>query len=106
MGANSLEAFTVEVVNRRDIHGADYNPRKIDDRAKKKLHRFLKDNGLWSPLVLNRRTMTLVSGHQRLSCMDAILRRDDYELTMSIVDVDEKTEVTGNIFMNNQEAMG
>jgi hypothetical protein len=38
--------------------------------------------------------------------MDSLLRKDDYDLTMSVVDVDEKTEVSGNIFMNNQSAMG
>jgi hypothetical protein len=106
LGANKLEAFTIETINRKDIHGADYNPRKITESAKKKLRKFLKENGLWSPLVLNRRTMTLVSGHQRLSIMDSLLRKDDYNLTMSVVDVDEKLEVSGNVFMNNQSAMG
>ena len=106
MPANKLESFTIEIINRRDIHGADYNPRKITESAKKKLRKFLKENGLWSPLVLNKRTMTLVSGHQRLSIMDSLLRKDDYNLTMSVVDVDEKTEVSGNVFMNNQSAMG
>jgi len=106
MGANKLEAFTIETVNRKDIHGADYNPRKITESAKKKLRKFLQENGLWQPLVLNKRTMTLVSGHQRLSIMDSLLRKDDYDLTMSVVDVDEKLEVSGNVFMNNQSAMG
>jgi hypothetical protein len=106
MPANKLEAFTIETVNRKDIHGADYNPRKITESAKKKLRKFLKENGLWEPLVLNKRTMTMVSGHQRLSIMDSLLRQDDYNLTMSVVDVDEKLEVSGNVFMNNQSAMG
>jgi hypothetical protein len=106
MPANDLEAFTIETINRKDIHGADYNPRKITESAKKKLRKFLKENGLWQPLVLNKRTMTLVSGHQRLDIMDSLLRKDDYDLTMSVVDVDEKLEVSGNVFMNNQSAMG
>jgi hypothetical protein len=106
MGANKLEAFTIEVVNRKDIHEADYNPRKISEAARKKLQKFLKEHGSWCPLILNKRTMTLVSGHQRLSIMDTVLKKDDYELTMSVVDVDEKTEISGNVFMNNQSAMG
>jgi hypothetical protein len=57
MGANELEKFTIEVINRKDIHGADYNPRIITEAAKKKLRKFLKENGLWSPLVLNKRTI-------------------------------------------------
>ena len=106
MGANKLEAFEIKVVKRNEIRGADYNPRKITEAAKKKLRKFLKDSGLWQPLVMNKRTGTLVSGHQRLGIMDSILRTGDYELTMSVVDVDEKTEVSGNVFMNNQSAMG
>jgi len=106
MPANELEAFTIETVNRKDFHGADYNPRKITEPAKKKLRKFLKEHGQWCPLVLNKRTMTLVSGHQRLAIMDALLRRDDYNLTMSVVDVDEKLEVSGNAFMNNASAQG
>jgi hypothetical protein len=104
--ANELEMFDIKIVNRKDIHGADYNPRKISDNAKKKLRKFLKEHGLWCPLVLNERTMTLVSGHQRLAIMDSLLHRDDYDLTMSCVDVDEKTEVSGNVFMNNPSAQG
>jgi hypothetical protein len=104
--ANELEAFDIERVNRKDIHGADYNPRKISDSAKKKIRKFLKEHGLWSPLVLNKRTMTLVSGHQRLAIMDSLLQKDDYDLTMACVDVDEKTEVSGNVFMNNPSAQG
>jgi hypothetical protein len=106
MAANRLEAFEVEVVNRADIREADYNPRKISEGAAKKLRKFLRTNGLWSPLVVNRRSMTLVSGHQRLAAMDTVIRKQDYELTVAMVDVDEKTEVAGNVFMNNPSAQG
>lgn len=106
MGANKLEAFEIETIHRRDINKADYNPRKITEAAEKKLRKFLRENGLWQPLIMNRRTGVLVSGHQRLTAMDSVMRTDDYSLTMAIVDVDEETEVKGNVFMNNQSAMG
>jgi hypothetical protein len=106
MPANKLEAFTIEVISRKDIQEAEYNPRTIKESARKKLRKFLKEKGSWSPLVSNKRTMTLVSGHQRLAIMDSLLRKDDYNLTMSVVDVDKNTEVSGNVFMNNQSAMG
>jgi hypothetical protein len=106
MRANKLEAFDIEVINRKDIHGADYNPRKITESAKKKLRKFLKEEGQLEPLTLNKRTMTLVSGHQRLAIMDTLLRRDDYNLTMSVVEKDEKSEVKCNVFMNNPSAQG
>lgn len=106
MGANKLEAFETVVIQRNTIQKADYNPRTITEAASKKLRKFLRENGLWSPLIVNKRNMTLVSGHQRLTAMDAILKKDDYGITVAMVDVDESTEVKGNIFMNNQSAMG
>ena len=105
MAANKIEQFETLVIARKDLHKADYNPRKITESAAKKLRKFLKENGLWAPLIVNKRTMTLVSGHQRLTAMDAILG-ESYQLTVAMVDVDEKTEAKGNVFMNNQSAMG
>lgn len=106
MGANRLEKFETQIVNRQNIQEADYNPRRIDEKAAKKLRKFLRENGLWSPLVVNKQSMTLVSGHQRLAAMDALLRKPDYDLTVSMIDVDEATEIKGNVFMNNPSAQG
>lgn len=106
MGANKFEAFEIVKMHRSEIQKADYNPRRISEAAQKKLRKFLKENGLWQPLIVNKETMNLVSGHQRITIMDSLMRTDDYELTVSLVNVDEKTEVAGNIFMNNQSAMG
>jgi hypothetical protein len=105
MGANKVEKFETLVISRKDLHKADYNPRKISEAAAKKLSKFLRKNGLWAPLIVNKRTMTLVSGHQRLTAMDALLG-DTYELTVAMVDVDEATEAKGNVFMNNPSAQG
>ena len=106
MGANKLESFTTETVNRKDIRGADYNPRKISESAKKKLRKKMKEWGAVQPIVVNRRTMTIVGGHQRIDAMDSILRKDDYELTVAMIDVDEKQEAAINVFLNNPSAQG
>jgi len=106
MGANKLESFTAETVNRRDIRGADYNPRKISEAAKKKLRKKMREWGAVQPIVVNRRTMTIVGGHQRIDAMDSILRKDDYELTVAMIDVDEKQEAAINVFLNNPSAQG
>jgi len=106
MSANRLENFTMETVNRKDIHGADYNPRKISESAKKKLRRKMKEWGAVQPIVVNRRTMTIVGGHQRIDAMDSILRKDDYNLTVAMIDVDEKQEAAINVFLNNPSAQG
>jgi hypothetical protein len=105
MGANKLEKYEMHVMRRGDIHGAEYNPRRISDSAKKKLKRFLKKHGLWCPLTLNSKTGNLISGHQRLEIMDSILG-PDYELTVAVGEVDETEEVKINLFMNNPSAQG
>jgi hypothetical protein len=105
MGANKLEKYEMRVMRRGEIHGAEYNPRKISEAAKKKLKRFLKKHGLWCPLTLNSKTGNLISGHQRLEIMDSILG-PDYELTVAVGEVDETEEVKINLFMNNPSAQG
>lgn len=98
-------------MRRSEIQEAEYNPRIITDNAKKKLRDKMKAVGLLQPLVVNRRTSNLVSGHQRLASLDSLERwrpgiGKDYELDVSVIDVDEKTEKELNVFSNNPSAMG
>lgn len=106
MGANRLEKFEYAKVNRKDIQGADYNPRTISEDAAKKLRKELREIGLLSPIVVNRTTGNIVSGHQRIDAMDTLLRKDDYELTVAMVELTEEEEVRANILMNNPSVMG
>lgn len=101
-----FQKFETQTVKRTDIKGADYNPRQIDEHAKKKLRANLKRVGLLAPLVWNKRTGNLVSGHQRLSIMDTLEGSDDYSLTLAVVDLSEKEEREQNLFFNNSSAMG
>ena len=55
---------------------------------------------------MNERTMRLISGHQRLAILDSLERRDDYDLNVALVDLDEETERKQNIFHNNENAQG
>lgn len=101
----------METWKRSQIKEATYNPRIITDQSKKKLKEKMKVVGLLQPLVVNRRTCTLVSGHQRLASLDALERWKpdsgrDYELDVSVIDVDEATEKELNVFFNNPSAMG
>ena len=106
MQNNKLEKYNIEKLNRTEIHGADYNPRKISKEAAKKLRKSLRDFGMLQPIIVNKQTMNIVSGHQRLDAMDVILRNPDYDLTCIIVDMDEAEEVKCNIVMNNTSIMG
>ena len=93
-------------MNRANLKAAPWNPRQIDDEAKKKLRSSLKRVGLVSPIVWNKRTGTIVSGHQRLDLLDQLEGRRDYELDVAVIDVAEKTEKEINIFLNNELASG
>lgn len=50
----------------KDLKGADYNPRVITDKQLKNLGRSMSRYGDLSGIVFNKRTKTLISGHQRI----------------------------------------
>lgn len=99
-------------IKRSQISLAGYNPRKITPEAKKKLKDNLTQVGLMGGLVWNERTGNLVSGHQRISLLDADnkynpkTQENDYDVFVTKVNLDEKEEKAQNVFFNNQSAMG
>jgi hypothetical protein len=56
--------------------------------------------------VWNRRTGNLVSGHQRLSILDKLEKSKNYELDVSVIDVDEDEEKRLNVQLNNASMQG
>lgn len=101
------QKFVAKRIHRRQIKNAPYNPRQIDDHARKKLYANLKKKGLLSSLVWNERNGNLVSGHQRLSILDDLSKTgDDYMLDMDVVDLSDKDEKEQNLFFNNPSAQG
>ena len=93
-------------INRSELRASEYNPRKISSANKKRLKERIKKSGMVMPIVFNKRTGRIVSGHQRIEILDELHRKKDYVLTVSQIDVDEKEEVELNIFLNNVNAMG
>lgn len=87
----------------KDIDPAPYNPRvelQPGDAQYEALKNSLGRFGLVEPLVVNRKTGNLISGHQRLN----ILKAQGIEETEVIVaDLDEETEKAANIAMNKIE---
>ena len=101
-----LQQFEFGTLKRSQIKFATYNPRIIDDSNQKKLIKGIRENGLVEPLVVNKRTgNTLVSGHQRLTAADKIYKKD-YDVPVSIIDVDEETEKKLNVQLNNPSMQG
>ena len=95
--AKIKEAEIVKI-KRSQISLADYNPREISKDAKKRLQNGLEKYGLVSTLVWNKRTGTLVSGHQRLSIMDEKNGGNDYEITVSAdFDIDKLNDMVKNL---------
>ena len=50
--------------------------------------------------------MNIVSGHQRISILDSLERKKNYNLTVAMVDLSEKEEKEQNIFFNNTKVQG
>jgi hypothetical protein len=103
------QKFVAERISRSQIKNAPYNPRQIDDHAKKKLSGNIEKKGLLEALVWNKRTGNLVSGHQRLSILDARAAKKgltSYLLDVAVVDLSAKEEKEQNIFFNNPSTQG
>lgn len=103
---SKYQAYETEVIHRSQIKNAPYNPRIMDEKAKKRLKKNIAKHGLVAALTWNKRTGNLVGGHQRLEQLDALEKSKDYELTVCVVDVDEKEEATLNVQLNNPSMQG
>ena len=89
-----------EVKRIADMNRAAYNPRvdlRPEDEEYQAIERSLKRHGLVQPIVWNRRTNTVVSGHQRLTVLEA---QGETEVTVSVVDLDNIQEKELNVALN------
>ena len=106
MAISQFQNFETETIRRSQIHNAEYNPRIMDKDAKKHLRKSLQTSGLVSAPTWNRRTGNLVGGHQRVEQLDALEKSADYELTVCVIDVDEREEAKLNVQLNNPDSQG
>lgn len=106
MAKSKYQAYDTITINRNDIKNAPYNPRIMDEKAKKRLRKNISQHGLVAALTWNKRTGNLVGGHQRLEQLDALEKDRDYELTVCVIDVDEREEATLNVQLNNPSMQG
>ena len=101
-----FEKFEIAQVPRSQLVKAEYNPRKIKTDNKKRLKERIQKVGLLEPIVWNKQTGNIVSGHQRIEIMDSLNKSKDYILTVAVVDLDPTTEKEQSMFFNNMSAMG
>lgn len=89
-----------EVKRIADMNRAAYNPRvdlQPEDEEYQAIERSLKRHGLVQPVVWNCRTNTVVSGHQRLTVLEA---QGETEVTVSVVDLDDIQKKELNVALN------
>lgn len=103
---HASERYEIIEIHRSQIKEADYNPRYITERARRRLKKALEKVGLLAPITWNRRTGNVVGGHQRLRALDTINGNRDYYLRVAAVDMDETEEKAANLLLNNTEAQG
>ena len=85
------------------IKPAPYNPREISDAALAGLRHSLEKFGLVDLLIINKRNMRIISGHQRYK----ILQQAGVEtVTAIMVDLDEVSEMAMNVTLNSQQIAG
>ena len=106
MAKSKYQAYETETISRDMIKNAPYNPRIMDEKAKKRLRKNIQKHGLVAALTWNKRTGNLVGGHQRLEQLDALEKSKDYDLTVCVVDVDEREEAALNVQLNNPSMQG
>jgi hypothetical protein len=105
-GISKYQKFDAEVIHRSQIKNAEYNPRIMDKNAKARLRKSIREHGLVSAITWNKRTGNIVGGHQRLEQLDTLEKSQDYELTVCVVDIDEREEAILNAQLNNESLMG
>ena len=93
-----LERISVDM-----LKPATYNPRSITDAAKAGLGASIAKFGIVQPIVWNKRTGNVVSGHQRLNVLPD---RGDTEADVVVVDLDDADEKALNITQNNPAITG
>lgn len=93
----------IEKMKVADLRPADYNPRQISEGALSGLGASIDRFGVVALPVFNKRTGTLVGGHQRLKVMES---RGKKTVDVVVVDMDEIEEKALNVTLNNPAISG
>lgn len=86
-----------------ELVDAPYNPRSITSEALAGLGASIQRFGLVQPIVWNKRTGHVVSGHQRLR---VLRERGETETDVVVVDLTETEEKQLNVAQNNSAIAG
>jgi DNA modification methylase len=87
----------------KDLKPSPYNPRRIEPAALAALERSIDEFGLVQEIVVNRRNMHVVGGHQRLLVLK---RRKHKTVPIAYVDLDDIAEKALNVALNSEKLAG
>jgi len=102
-GGAKVASVEVDRMPLAEIIPAAYNPRTIDEASLAGLSRSVDEFGYVEPLIYNKRSGRLVSGHQRLK---VLARQGVEEVDVVMVDLDDTQEKALNVTMNNRAIQG
>jgi hypothetical protein len=95
-----LEVYELEI---NKINPAAYNPRTISDSELAALMESLKKFRFVEPLIINKKTNTLVGGHMRLRAAEMLGYK---KVPVTYVDLSESEEKALNIALNSHTLAG
>jgi len=87
----------------KDLRPSVYNPRIISEKSMSGLRESISRFGYIDPIIWNRKTNSVISGHQRLEALKVL---GEKEIQVVEVNLDDKEEKALNITLNNPEIQG
>jgi ParB-like chromosome segregation protein Spo0J len=103
MPAKNVKELERAVVAIESLNMARYNPRKISKEAMEALENSIESFGMVQEAVVNKPTMTVVGGHQRLKVE---VKRKQKNVAVVFVELDEVKEKALNIALNSDHLTG
>jgi len=95
-----------EYVRPDQLKPAEYNPRKIDEKALAALAGILDQHGFVSPVIARRADGLIIGGHQRIKA-NALREQPDERVPCIWLDgIDDDQAKALNVALNNPEAQG
>lgn len=112
MSLTQYQKFQIVRMKRSALVPHPSNPRIISDAARKKLKGVIKEIGLLETVIVNKTTGFMLGGHQRVGVLDQLehynheTHKNDYELDVAVVELDEAQEARMLVFLNNPSGQG
>ena len=98
MPKRKLPEVKYEVLKLKELNPAKYNPRIMTAEQLSSLAESIERGGMLEPIIVNKRGMTIIGGHQRYKILTTEFEAD--ETMCVIVDVDKTTEKQLNLALN------